>query len=394
MPVKEGLRTTVCELKKYPTNRVETERRIVYAEQKPTMVKIVRTRLPGVHARIYDILERKRQVILYGPPGTGKTYWAELAAKELAARFNCRKPLSELSQQELEGLVGDRGGWGGYVRMCCFHPAYGYEDFIEGYRPVALNGQLYFEMRDGVFKRLCNDASTEPDKRFYLIIDEINRGDIPRIFGELLTILEKSKRGKAITLPISGSSFSAPENVYVIGAMNTADRSIALLDTAFRRRFGFIELMPDLDMLKDVVVEGIPVALWLKHLNRRICEHIGRDARNLQVGHTYFLEGSEPLTDFGQFSRVIREDIIPLLEEYCYEDYLRLEKILGSAQVSIDRLSIREELFDPAHKADLIAAILAPCPDISTSNQAVDAEPDLPAEDESTEEGNADDQDM
>src|SRR5215203_6742640 len=109
---------------------------------------------------------------------------------------------------------------------------------------------------------------------FLLIIDEINRGDIPRIFGELLTVLEKDKRGHPVTLPLSRAPFRVPDNVYLIGTMNTADRSIALLDTALRRRFGFIELMPDSSVLGDAVVTGIPVGLWLDALNRRICEHI------------------------------------------------------------------------------------------------------------------------
>jgi len=381
IPVREGLRTTVCELKKHPANRIEAERRLLGAQSDAPRAKSIRTRLPGLHARIYDILTRKSQVILYGPPGTGKTYWAGLSAQEMAARFNFHKAWSELSDDQIGELVGTGDSCRGYVRICCFHPAYGYEDFIEGYRPISTEGQLHFEMRDGIFKRLCDDASHQPDKRFYLLIDEINRGDIPRIFGELLTVLEKTKRGKKITLPVSGRTFVVPENVYVIGTMNTADRSIALLDTALRRRFGFIELMPDLELLKDVVVAGIPVALWLKRLNQRICEHVGRDARNLQVGHTYFLEGSQPITTFPQFATVVREDIIPLLEEYCYEDYSVLEKILGPALVASDSLSIRDDLFAGAEETNLIAALLAPCPDISTSTQAVDAEPDVPAED-------------
>jgi 5-methylcytosine-specific restriction protein B len=381
LPVQECLQTTVCELKKYPENRIAAERQIIGAKIPPPT---------GLQGRIYDVLERKGQVILYGPPGTGKTYWGERAARELAARFNFGKTFQKLSKKETENLIGAADNFTGYVRTCCFHPAYGYEDFIEGYRPLSLQGQLSFEMRDGIFKHLCDDASVRPDKRFYLLVDEINRGDIPRIFGELLTVLEKTKRDKEITLPVSGRTFAVPPNVYVIGTMNTADRSIALLDTALRRRFGFIELMPDYSMLKDVVVAGIPVALWLKRLNQRICEHVGRDARNLQIGHTYFLDGSKPLTTFRHFSRVIHEDIIPLLQEYCYEDYSLLEKILGPTLIAGDSLYIREELFDSASKEDLIAALLAPCPDIATSIQAVDAEPELPDEEEESE----DDQDL
>jgi len=204
------------------------------------------------------------------------------------------------------------------VRMCSFHPAYGYEDFLEGFRPEPVNGQMHFVLRSGIFKTLCKNAEAMPNQRFYLIIDEINRGDIPRIFGELLTVLEKDKRGKMVLLPLTGTPFQVPSNVYLIGTMNTADCSIALLDTALRRRFGFIELMPDPGLLADAVIEGIPLGPWLKSLNERICTNVGRDARNLQIGHAYLLENGQPIGDFATFARVFQEDILPLLEEYCY----------------------------------------------------------------------------
>ena len=156
---------------------------------------------------------------------------------------------------------------------------------------------MVFEPRDGIFKELCEDAGTHPERSFYLIIDEINRGDIPRIFGELLTVLEKDKRGRPVALPLTGDSLRVPENVYVIGTMNTADRSIALLDTALRRRFGFVELMPDSSVLGDTVVGGIPLGPWLDALNLSIVDHVGQDARNLQIGHSYLMEGGHPITE-------------------------------------------------------------------------------------------------
>ena len=200
--------------------------------------------LDGVSGRIQSVLERKGQVILYGPPGTGKTFWAERTALELASYSLAGSPFDELSDDEKVMVAGGPKSLG-LVRMCCFHPAYGYEDFIEGYRPELHEGRMTFVLRDGIFKQLCRDAETQPERHFYLIIDEINRGDIPRIFGELLTIIEKDKRGKSVILPLSRSAFRVPPNVFLIGTMNTADRSIALLDTALRRRFGFVELMPD-----------------------------------------------------------------------------------------------------------------------------------------------------
>ncbi len=163
--------------------------------------------------------------------------------------------------------------------------------------------------------------------------------------------------------------------------MNTADRSIALLDTALRRRFGFLEFMPDYDLLKGAVVEGIPLGPWLEALNRHIVEHVGRDARNLQIGHAYLLQGGQPITSFDKLARVVQEDIIPLLEEYCYEDYLALEKILGAGLVDAHGQRVRHDLFDPAKQDDLIQALLAPSPEITTSVQAASVQP-APEDDE------------
>ena len=335
---------------------------------KPTPLRLI-----GIPARIQEILERKGQVILYGPPGTGKTYWAEVAARELAARSCYQREFDQLTKEQQVHLLGNDNEYG-IVRMCSFHPAYGYEDFLEGFRPETTHGNMQFTLRDGIFKKLCNDACKRPDQKFYLIIDEINRGDIPRIFGELLSVIEKSKRGKSILLPLTGTTFHVPDNVYVIGTMNTADRSIALLDTALRRRFGFIELMPDSNVLGDAVVEGIPLGPWLSALNERICAHVGRDARNLQIGHSYLLENGHPIRDFSIFAKVVQDDILPLLEEYCYEDYIRLEKILGSGLVDGQKQRYHDELFETANRDKLIQALLAPSPEITASRQAISSE--------------------
>jgi 5-methylcytosine-specific restriction protein B len=324
--------------------------------------------------RIQAVLERKGQVILYGPPGTGKTYWAEQTARELAARACFRATFDALDDEQKTQLLGDGKTFSGNVRICCFHPGYGYEDFLEGLRPEVEDGQMYFKPRNGVFKQLCRDASAHQDQPFYLIIDEINRGDIPRIFGELLMVLEKDKRNKVIVLPLTGQLFRVPNNVYLIGTMNTADRSIALLDTALRRRFGFIELMPDMEPLKKAEVGGIPLGAWLESLNSRIREHVGRDARNLQIGHAYLMKRGQPLSDFATFARVVQEDILPLLEEYCYEDYTRLERILDTGLVDAKTQTIRHELFDLSQQDNLVQALLKPCPDITTTNLAAAAE--------------------
>jgi len=386
LPVTEGLQTTIWGLRKDERNQVEAERHLLEASAaitstpvKPGLVSapapapIRKVRLEGIiSGKLQTILDRKGQAILYGPPGTGKTHWGKLTALDLAAIGAYGSLYGNLSPEQKLAVTGD-GTTSGLLRCCTFHPAYGYEDFIEGYRPQqGAGGQLVFTQRDGIFKKLCRDAA-DSDRKFILLIDEINRGDIPRIFGELLTLLEKNKRGQKVILPLSGETFSVPANVLVIGTMNTADRSIALLDTALRRRFGFVELMPDSTTLAGAIVgETIPLGLWLDELNSRIRKHIGKDARNLQIGHAYLMdENGNPVTDFAKFSRIIAEDIIPLLEEYCYEDYAALSEILGEAMVDRDRQRVREELFAPGRRQDLIQALLAPTPDLSTTLEAV-----------------------
>jgi len=372
----EGPRSTFRELNKPFENLLAIERTIQSTKKSKVDKKVDpippkrSLRLTGVPGRIQSVLERKSQVILYGPPGTGKTYWAESTAQELASLSGFGKSFGELNESERVTVVGN-GSMPGLVRVCCFHPAYGYEDFLEGYRPKTVNGQVSFELRDGVFKKLCKDASALPDRNFYLIVDEINRGDIPRIFGELLTTLEKDKRGKRIILPVSQEIFSVPSNVFLIGTMNTADRSISLLDAALRRRFGFVELMPDSRVLKDSSVAGIALKAWLDALNARIRDHVGRDARNLQIGHSYLMHGNGPIKDLATLKRAIRDDIIPLLEEYCYEDYGNLGTILGEQIVDIAGLRVRHELFEDGQEDALIPGLLAPFLDIPTSTEAL-----------------------
>ena len=190
----------------------------------------------------------------------------------------------------------------------------------------------------------------------------------------MLTLLDKPKRGSAVLLPLSGDGFAVPENVFIVGTMNTADRSIALLDTALRRRFGFIELMPDPSTLGDTVIEGIALRPWLTALNHQVTAHVGRDGRHLQVGHSYFMAGGRPIQEFRQLARILQEDVLPLLEEYCYEEWDALERILGSGLVDVVKRRFKAELFEPARQPDLVQAILAVTPDVSASATAVAAE--------------------
>jgi len=381
-PEKEGLRTTIHQMKK-SLNIVGVEEQLSLQPPSPEKIEETKTIAPthkvytGIIGRIQSVLERKSQTILYGPPGTGKTYWAEAAAKELCSYAAFRKPYAELDNKEKEFLRGEGKGGRGLVRTCAFHPAYGYEDFIEGYRPVTINGALTFRLMDGIFKAISQDAAQNSSQSYYLIIDEINRGDIPRIFGELMSILEKDKRGKRIILPLSGMEFFVPENLFIIGTMNTADRSIALLDTALRRRFGFVELMPDPELLEAMTIEGVPLGPWLSAVNKNIRENVGRDARNLQIGHSFLMESGRPINSFGKLQRVIREDILPLIQEYCYEDYGIITKIIGKSFLDPKGQGFNSELFKPEKKDEFVTALKAVAPEIDYSAPVLKSETEM-----------------
>jgi len=178
---------------------------------------------------------------------------------------------------------------------------------------------------------IVSSNEQEPrQKPHILIIDEINRGNISRIFGELITLIETSKRAGAedalsVTLPYSGESFSVPKNLYIIGTMNTADRSIALLDTALRRRFRFVEMMPDLTLLDGVTVEGVEIRKLLSTMNERIEALYDRDH---QIGHAYFLPLKEN-SSLAELSDIFRHSVLPLLQEYFYEDWEKIDMVLG-----------------------------------------------------------------
>jgi 5-methylcytosine-specific restriction protein B len=358
MPQPEGPHTTVFELGKNAANLLALEQHLFRRGPTAPAVRVV-THLAGMPAplpdldhlaaRIEIILQRKGQVILYGPPGTGKTYHALRIGAEFAARRAFGKTFAALSEAERSQVEGPDG----LVRLCTFHPGYGYEDFMEGLRPRTLNGQLVFEPRDGIFKQLCYDATKQLSRSFFLVVDEINRGDVPRIFGELISVIEEDKRGKLIALPVTKSFFSVPANVFVLGTMNTADRSISLLDTALRRRFGFVELMPDSWLLGGRKAGDMPLGAWLEALNARLRQQLKRDARNLQIGHAYLLS----VTSAAEFTRVLRDEIIPLLEEYCYDDFETLKGILNISLIDVKAGRIREEMFEPNREAELIQAL-------------------------------------
>ncbi|MBX7133607.1 MAG: AAA family ATPase [Fimbriimonadaceae bacterium] len=280
-------------------------------------------------------LNRRGQAILYGPPGTGKTYYAKRAAvwlldggsgSEQANALLGDEELLESRERELTVPPSDPTKAARLTRVT-FHPSYAYEDFIEGYRPQQADNGMQLVLNAGVFKRVCETARKDPTHRYVLLIDEINRGNIPKIFGELITLIEYDKRGSTWQLPQSGEAFSVPENVLIIGTMNTADRSIHLLDTALRRRFQFIELLPDSNLLQGRVAGSLALDDFLDGLNDEVRQRFGRDK---QIGHALFFTNGDIIETPAEFAAVFRYDILPLLQEYCCDDYQSLAEILGT----------------------------------------------------------------
>lgn len=238
-------------------------------------------------ARWVRAVERKGQAVFYGPPGTGKTYVAERIARHLV------------------------GGGDGFVETVQFHPAYGYEDFVEGIRPRTEDGQLQYPLEPGRLLQFCAEAEGR-EGRCVLVVDEINRANLSRVFGELMYLMEYRDRG--VTLA-SGQPFSIPANVRILGTMNTADRSIALVDHALRRRFAFVRLWPDFDVLRGyhrARGTGFPVGALVGVLEA-LNEQIGDP--HYAVGISYFLD--EALGE--RVEDVWRMEIEPYLEEYFFD---------------------------------------------------------------------------
>lgn len=266
-----------------------------------------------------------------------------------------------------------------------FHQSFGYEEFVEGLRPVlgsdAESGEISYEIREGVFKELCRKARAAPAKRFAMFIDEINRGNISKIFGELITLIEVDKREGAahettVTLPYSNESFSVPSNVDIIGSMNTADRSLALVDTALRRRFEFVPCYPDTRSERAAdEADSAPLAgLFVDHAGkridvRRLLERINQRIevlydRDHSIGHAYFT-GLATVSDgnerFIALQSIFRTRVLPLLEEYFFEDWQKIRLVLAdnqkpqSAQFvteSEDQAGDLSDLFGSGHGLD------------------------------------------
>ena len=249
------------------------------------------------------VLRNKKNIILQGAPGVGKTF----AARRLAW-----------------SMMGEKDD--GRIEFVQFHQNYSYEDFMMGYKPV----EDGFELKYGIFYRFCQKAANQPDKEFFFIIDEINRGNMSKIFGELLMLIEKDYRGTKATLAYNGLSFSVPKNLYIIGMMNTADRSLAMIDYALRRRFSFFEVEPGFDSegfiqyQNDLNNETLnELVSKVKDLNREISldKSLGK---GFCIGHSYFC-GRDVCTEEWLHS-IVDYDILPMLSEYWFDDVGKLQR--------------------------------------------------------------------
>ena len=255
------------------------------------------------YEELIGVLRNKKNIILQGAPGVGKTF----AARRLAW-----------------SMLGERDD--SRIEFVQFHQNYSYEDFMMGYKPV----EDGFELKTGIFYRFCQKAANQPDKDFFFIIDEINRGNMSKIFGELLMLIERDYRGVKTTLAYNGLPFAVPKNLYIIGMMNTADRSLAMIDYALRRRFSFFEMAPGFDtegfiqyqnsLNNDTLNELISK---VKDLN----EEIARDkslGKGFCIGHSYFC-GRDICTD-AWLRSVVNYDILPMLREYWFDDVDKLQR--------------------------------------------------------------------
>jgi 5-methylcytosine-specific restriction protein B len=281
---------------------------------------------PGPAVRVDGTSQEAQNIILYGPPGTGKTY----------------RILNDYMRRYKDGHR---------YAFVTFHQSYAYEDFVEGIRPRAKDGHISYDTEPGLFRDICARAAQDPGRRYALFIDEINRGNISKIFGELITLIEPDKRyerhsdgtetGVQVTLPYSRLEFGVPPNLDIIGTMNTADRSIALLDTALRRRFDFEELLPlpgaihgaGDGLISDDADGQIDLRRLLQAINSRLTELLHRDRT---IGHAYFTG----VRDFAGLRRVLTRKVIPLLQEYFYEDWSQIRAVLADDAVDDSELQL------------------------------------------------------
>ncbi len=276
-------------------------------------------------------MENPLNIILYGPPGTGKTYATARRCVEICDG-SASKDEKDVRRRYRELLEEEER-----VEFVTFHQSYGYEEFVEGLRPKTEGGAGFrLVFRNGVLKRIAKRARKAPLDPYVLVIDEINRANVSKVLGELVTLLEGDKRQGAanevaVTLPHSRKPFTLPANLHILGTMNTADRSIALLDTALRRRFDFEEMPPDPDLLGTV--DGIDLAAVLRAINGRLEYFLDRDRL---VGHAWFMGAKTR----GDVDRIMRSKVIPLIAEYFYDDWGKVRAVLGGTNDFVERQNL------------------------------------------------------
>lgn len=262
--------------------------------------------------------------IVFGAPGTGKTYsmveyaLAIIDGKETKLTGGTLEERKEYVSRYKQ-LIKD-----GRIVFTTFHQNYGYEEFIQGLRPDTESPTMAFKTVDGVFKKIADKALRDTSGNNYvIIIDEINRANISKVFGELITLIEGDKRWgelneTSVTLQ-SGDAFAVPNNLYIVGTMNSADKSISLIDAALRRRFDFIEQKPDSDLVENPVLKAM-----LENINTSLVDEL--DSTDLLVGHSYFMNKSE-----ADLCNILNNNIIPLLYEYFYDNRKKVANLLNDA---------------------------------------------------------------
>lgn len=264
------------------------------------------------------LLKENKNLILQGAPGTGKTYSASSIIVEMNNEYMPNMTRQEV-MEKYNGMVKN-----GFVAFTTFHQSLDYEEFVEGLKPMVEEGHVSYRIEPGIFKKICAKALNDPENSYFLIIDEINRGNVSKIFGELITLLEADKRvgntnSVSVILPYSKENFSIPDNLYIIGTMNTTDKSVGTLDYALRRRFAFLTVKANESIVSSQIGEVGNLAL--KYF-RKVYDHLGNfpssdiDIDDLMIGHSYFMADSVAALNLKwEYS------VLPLLDEY-YKDGL------------------------------------------------------------------------
>ena len=282
--------------------------------------------------------------IIYGAPGTGKTY--STAEYAIAIIENREADLSKKTYEERKAVMKKYNDYirKGQIVFTTFHQSYGYEEFIQGLRPDTKSEKMSFKTVDGVFKHIADVALNDSENNYVIIIDEINRANISKVFGELITLIEEDKRwgelNETCATLQSGDVFAVPNNLYIIGTMNSADKSISLIDAALRRRFEFVEQKPEPELIDDSSLKGV-----LSKMNSKLADEL--DSSDLLIGHSYFMNKSE-----AALPSIMNNSIIPLLYEYFYDNKKKVASVLdyslGDMNIEIvddkmGRLSVKKK---------------------------------------------------